>query len=190
MILLLSVSPFGQAGAKRLHPTLRRIRQHELRSGSFASLNKKDFNLYLVFTAPPFSKRRRLRTPGLKSEPMYNREKFNPRRLLASQRGSCTFSVAQSFPQSLCPELQSREAVFLSGKQASEKPEGHRELFTRSRRNSMYFTVSLGTAPDTEAFDKRPIALVCPLHKPCFSRVAPQPQQPVVQALKKILRSA
>jgi len=186
MILLLSVSPLGQTGMKRLHPTWRRIRRHELRSGCFASLNKRDFDLYLVFTAPPFSKRRRLRNPGLKTEPMYPRGEFISHQLAAAQKRKGSLSVATAVSEFPNVEPQSPRTFVLKEKPTSQAPAGFREWRTPSGRNSVYFTAILDAEPVAEAFDKRPIALVCALNEPCFSGVARQPQQPVVQALKAI----
>jgi len=82
-------------------------------------------------------------------------------------------------------ESQLPRVTFLKEKPATKTPEAHRELSIASGRNSIYFTVLLGHAPVTEAFHKRPVALRA-VHESGFSRVALQPQQPVVQALKKI----
>jgi hypothetical protein len=190
MILLLSLSPLGQAGAKRLHPTLRRIRQHELRSGAFASLNKNDFNLYLVFTAPPFSKRRRLRTSCLKSKPMDHRGNFNSQQLAAARKGKCAVSTATAVYEFPNAEPQSPCSFVFKERSTSEAPARNREWWIHCERNSIYFTGTLGTEPIPEVFDERPIEPVFALHEPRFSRVARQPREPVLQALKKILRSA
>jgi len=186
MILLLSVSPVGQAGVKRLHLTLRRIRRYEPRSGSFALLNRQDLDLSSAFTALPFSKRRQLRNPGLKNKPMYNRGKFHSRLLAASRNGTCTSSLATAVSEFPHVKPQSPGTFFLKEIPVSETPQGHAELFTCFGRNSICFTVSSSPAPAAEALGKRPIAIVCAFPEPCFSRVARQPQQPVVQALKKI----
>ena len=169
-----------------MHPTLRRIRQHELRSGSFTRLNKRDFSLYLVFTASPFLKRRRLRNPGLKSEPLYNFGKLNLRLLAAPQRDTFIFSEDKAVPQLGCPEQPSSAAFFLKEQPAIERPERHGELLTRSGPNSVCFRVTIGKAPVTEARRKKPLTLVPVFFEPCFFRVARQPQQPVVEALEKI----
>jgi hypothetical protein len=186
MILLLFVSTLGQAGVKRLHPTMRRIRRHKQCLRSFAPLNKIDFNLCFAFTALPFLKSRRLHNSGLKSKPMYNRGKLHSHLLAASQSGTCPFSLPQAVPQSVCSEPQSPGVIFLKEKQASEAPKVHRELSARSGRYSTCFIVTLGKAPIAQALGKKPLALVCVFDEPCFFRVARQPQQPVVQALKKI----
>ena len=169
-----------------MHPTLRRIRQRKLRSGSFARLNEKDFSLYLVFTAPPFLKRRRLRNPGLKFEPLHNLGKLNLHLLAAPQRDTCIFSEDKAVPQLGCPEQPSSAAFFLKEEPAVERPERHGELLTRSGPNSVCFRVTLGKAPVTEARRKKSLTLVPVFFEPCFFRVARQPQQPVVEALKKI----
>jgi hypothetical protein len=184
MIHLPFVSPMGQAGVKRLHPTRRRIRLHKQRSGLCTLLNKTD--LTFDFTAIPFSKCRRLHIPGLKIQRMYNRGKLHLHLLAASQSGTCTFSVAQAFPQSFCSESPTPRAHFPKEKQADEASPRNRALQTRTKRNSLHFAVSLGTAPVTPALRKKLLTLASVFHEPCFSRVARQPQQPVVQALKKI----
>jgi hypothetical protein len=186
MILLLSVSPLGQAGVNRLHPTLRRIRRHKQRLGSFAPLNKQVISLCFAFIALPFSERRRLRNPGLKSEPMYNWGKLTSHLLAAAQSGGCAFSSATAVSQVRRAETQSPRASFLNDKPTYEKRLGNREWRTRSGRNSICFIVSLGTGPVPEALDRRPIALIYAFHETCFSRVARQPQQPVVEALETI----
>jgi hypothetical protein len=186
MILLLSVSPLGQAGVKRLHPRFGRIRRQKTRSGSFAPLNKQDLSLSIAFTAFPHLKSGQPRLTGLKFKPMYNRGKLHPNLLAASQGGTCTFSVETKFPQSLCPELQSRCVVFVKDKQTSEMPEGDRVPWARSGRSFGFSAVSLRTVPAAVFLRKRLLAKIRTLNDPCFSLVARQPQQPVVQAPKKI----
>lgn len=110
MIHLLSVPRLGQAGVKRLHLTLPRIRRQNEASGSRALLNSSE--IIFVFKALPFSMSGRLPDKGLKLKRI--------------------------------------------------------------------------TAPTEEAPHKKPLASVRAFHEPCFSRVARQPQQPAVQALKKI----
>ncbi len=186
MILLLFVSPMGQAGVKRLHPTLRRIRRHEQRSGPFAAINRRDFNLCFAFTALPFLNSRQLHNTGLTSKPMNTREKFNSHLHASQETDTCIFSEAQAGPQLFCAEQTSRAAIFLKEMQPSEVPEVHREWSTRPVRYTMCFTTTLGKAPIAQALRKRPFTIVCVFNEPCFIRVARQPQQPVVQALKKI----
>jgi len=89
-------------------------------------------------------------------------------------------------PQSLCAEQQSRLIFFLKEKPAFEMPEERGALLTRFGLNSMWFTVTLGVAPLTEARRKKPPTLIRAFFEVCFFPVARQPQQPVVQALKKI----
>ena len=186
MILLLSVSCLGQAGVKRLHSNSRRIRWHGLRSGYFASLHKKDFTIYFFFTALPFSKRRRLRIPGLKSEPMYNERKLIPQMPAAAQTGMHTFSLTTAVSETPPAKPQSPGAFSLKEMPTYEVPAENHELRTRFRRNSMCFAVSLVAASVAEAPGTKPLPSVLAPHEPCFIHVARQPQQPVVQALKKI----
>lgn len=148
-MLLLSVSPLGQAGVKRLHPNLRRIRRHEVCSGAFASLNRNDYDPYSVFLSPAFLKRRQLRNPGLPSEPMHLREKFNSHRLAASRGGMCAVSTAVSF---------------------TEAPKAGPLCATTFEK-----VIDHGPAPHFFAVPEL-----------CFSHVARQPQEPVVQAHKKV----
>lgn len=168
-----------------MHPTIRRIRRHEQRSGFFAPRDRRDLRPFLFSIALPFSKSRRLLTPGLKSKPMYNKGKLDPRPLAASQSYIPFFLAATAYPHALCTGLQSPAAIFLREKPAFETPEVRRELLTRSGRSSTNFTLPLGNVRVTEALYQRPQAHRAP-HEPCFSRFARQPQQPVVQALRKI----
>ncbi len=186
MILLLSVSCLGQAGVKRLHSNFRRIRWHELRSGYFASLNKKDISIYFAFTALPFSKRGRPSIPGLKSKSMYNERKLIPLMPAAAQSGMHVFSLATAVPEIPSDKPQSRGAFFLKKMPTREVPAGNLGLRTRFGRNSMCFAASLVAAPVAEAPRTKPLPSVLAPHEPCFIYVALQPQQPVVQALKKI----
>jgi hypothetical protein len=186
MILLLSKPPLDEAGVKRLHPTWRRIRRHELRSGAFARINREEPSLCFASTALPFLQCRRRHKTGLKAKPMYNRGKLNAHMFAAPQRDARTFSIAQLVPQSLCAEQQSRLTFFLKEEPALEMPEERDELLTCSGRNSICFTVPWGAAPITEARRQKPPTLIRAFFEPCFFHVARQPQQPVVQALKKI----
>ena len=186
MILLLSVPRLGQAGVKRLHSTFRRIRLYELRSGYFASLNKKDFSIYFFFTALPFSRRRQLRIPGLKSKPMYNERKLIPQMPAAAQSGAHTFSLATAVSETPPAKPQSPGAFLLNEMPTPEAPAWNQELRTRFGRNSMGFARSLGTAPVAEVPRAKPLPTVLAPDEPCLICVARQPQQPVVQALKKI----
>lgn len=186
MIFLLSKPPLDEAGVKRLHPTWRRIRRYELRPGAFARINRQDLGLCFASIALSVLQCSRRHKTGLKSKPMYNRGKLNSNLFAAPQRDACTFSVAQLVPQSLCAELQSRLISFLKEEPALEMPEERDALLTRSGRNSMWFTVTLGVAPLTEARRKKPPTLIRAFFEPCSFPVARQPQQPAVQALKKI----
>lgn len=186
MIHLLSDPRLDKAGVKRLHPTWRRIRRHTRRTVSFAPLNSEGPSLYLVSAVLPFSKRGRLRIPGLKSERMYNREKFTSLLPAASQSGSRTFSPATAVFKLTHAKPQTPGIFLLKEKQKCGAPAGDRKLRTRPGRNLMCFAVSLGMAPAAEARCKKPLTPIGVPHEFCFFRVARQPQQPVVQALKKI----
>jgi hypothetical protein len=178
MILLLSLPLLGQAGVKRLHPTLRRIRRHDQRSVSFAPLNNQVLCHYFAFTAPPFSIRRRLRNQGRKSEPMYNHGNLSSHPPAALQSGTCTFSLATSVFELPVAEPQSPGTFILKEKPTCEALAGNRELRTRSGRDSVFFCVSLDRAPVAEACRKKPLLVIRVFLEPCFFCVARQPQQP------------
>jgi len=186
MILLLSDPPLDEAGAKRLHPTRRRIRRQTRRTLFFAPLNRDELSPIPVLAALPFSKRRRLRIPGLKSEPMYNRGKLSSFLFAASRSGMCTFSLATAVSGFPHAKPQTPSTFFLKEKPTCEAWAGNRELQIRSGRNSVSIAVSLGTASAAEAHRKKPLTPVRVPNEACSYRVARQPQQPVVQALKRI----
>ena len=165
MIHLLSVPRLGQAGVKRLHPTLSRIRLRKYCLGSCALLNRSEFTLCLVFTAPHFSKSRQLHNRGLKLKPMHHRGKRHLYPLIADQRVKCAFSAPESAPQSLSPD---------------------RRLFRDiSERNTERVAVSTSAALAAEFLQKTLVSTLA-LHELCFSRVARQLQQPAVEALTKV----
>jgi hypothetical protein len=143
MILLLSVSLLGQAGVKRLHPTLRRIRRHEQRSGLFALINRQDLSFCFAFTVLPF-----LTSPGLTSKQMSTRGILNPRPRATTRSVRCALRVRHCFSRN-------------------------------SRRNT-------GSWKPSPVAKNKPLVSVRASHAPWSSRVRYQPQQPVVQALKKI----
>ena len=184
---MLFVSPMGQAGVKRLHPTLRRIRRHEQRSGPFAPIdNRRYFNHCFAFVALPFLNRRQLHNTGLTIEPMNNWGKLNPHLHASPETVTCIFWEAQASPRLFCAKRPSHMAIFLKEKQPSAAPEVRGGLSSRSGRYTTCFTATSGKAPIIQALRKRPFTIVCVFNEPCFIRVARQPQQPVVQALKKI----
>ena len=165
MIHLLSVPRLGQAGVKRLHPTLSRIRLRKYCLGSCALLDRSEFILCLVFTAPPSTTSRRLRNRGLKLKPMHPRGKRHLHPLIAAQRVKCAFSAAESAPQSFSPD----QRLF-------------RDI---SERNTERFEVSISGALAPEFLEKTLVSTRA-LPEPCLSRVARQLQQPAVEALTKV----
>ena len=93
MISLANRSPLGQAGGKRLHLTLCRIRRKKQRADVHATLNKKDRNTPLDFTALHSLKSARALIPGLTLKPMFPRTIVSPHPLAARQSGAFAFSV-------------------------------------------------------------------------------------------------
>ena len=159
MILLRFVSPFGPSWSQAIAPdntsnSAARATLRVFRASTIDEISDPFFSSIAL----PFSKSRRPLTPGLKSKPMYNKGKLDPRPLAASQSYVPFFLAATAYPHALCTGLQSPAAIFLREKPAFETPEVRRELLTRSGRYSTNFTLPLGNARVTEALYQRPQA--------------------------------
>jgi len=125
--------------------------------------------------------------PGLTFKPMFRRTIFSPHRLVARQSGGYAFPVATAVTRLQYPEPQPANGSFTKKKPPCKTLERAPGLWSRSSRNSFCSTVSASREPSPETLSRKPLAQDSALLEPCFSCVAHQPQQPVVQALQKVL---